>query len=279
MAIPDQYNAWTKFTTEEPYCKFFENKKQATRTNTAELQRQTYVAAPAATPAAAAEECEAESEPTETPSQKTRRQKSELSQFHAKYTRMLPSNMSAHFKAESTAFADYHRVRDANFANYAAQDKPYMRIAAELRQIKGNRKRTVVDMGCGLAHLSAELADDARFRFINYDHVALENENVIACDIAHVPLEDAEVDVCVLSFALWGPSCADNLTEAMRILDTGGRLYLIDSTRHWSVPDADTGIIVEGSEGERLVVMIKAAGFEIVKQNADKYCMFVCYKP
>jgi len=275
MAIQTQYEAWTDFITNEPYAKFFNtqtNNKTNTNNNntnpkTTQLQRQTYVAP-----------VEMESNEMESLSQKKIRQKSELSQYHAKYTRMYPCNLSAHFKENPNEFVEYHRVRDANFANYNKEDRPYMRIAAELRQIKTNRTRVVVDMGCGLAHLSAELANDERFRFLNYDHVASE-KNVISCDIAHLPLKNAEVDVCVLSFALWGPSSIDNLKEAMRILDTGGRLYLIDSTRRWSIPDATTGLIVEGSEGQLLMEMVSNTGFQIVKQHIDKYCMIVCSKP
>lgn len=48
------------------------------------------------------------------------------------------------------------------------------------------------------------------------------NERVTACDMAHVPLEDASVHVVVFCLSLMGTNLADFLREAHRVLVPGG---------------------------------------------------------
>ena len=55
-----------------------------------------------------------------------------------------------------------------------------------------------------------------------------------------------------MSFALWGSNCEEYITEAHRVLESGGKLYIIDSTKRWSDANADIGIIEDGMEGYKL---------------------------
>ena len=88
-------------------------------------------------------------------------------------------------------------------------------------------------MGCGLAKIASHFNHNKRFNFINYDHVST-SENIEVCDISNMPLEDDYVDICIMSFALWGSNCADYIKESYFILETTGVLYIIDSTKRWS---------------------------------------------
>lgn len=48
------------------------------------------------------------------------------------------------------------------------------------------------------------------------------NPRVIACDMAHVPLQDASVNIVVFCLSLMGTNLADFLREAHRVLVRGG---------------------------------------------------------
>merc|ERR1719272_2865320 len=66
--------------------------------------------------------------------------------------------------------------------------------------LKARPKSLVVaDFGCGIAEVAQAVPNTVH----SFDLVA-HNEHVIACDIAHVPLENKSVDVALFSLALMG---------------------------------------------------------------------------
>jgi len=81
------------------------------------------------------------------------------------------------------------------------------------------------DFGCGEAFLDKELEN----KVYSFDHVAI-NENVIACDMAHVPMDDASLDTAVFSLSLMGSNYIDYLREARRCLKLDGYLWIAEST-------------------------------------------------
>jgi hypothetical protein len=200
----------------------------------------------------------------------------ELTKYHKKYITMRSDNLAQHFKTNRDEFIEYHRVRDENLETFDQQDRPHERIIAELNKIKTRRQKIVVDMGCGLAKISEHFKNDKRFEFINYDHVST-SENIIECDISHMPLEEDSVEICIMSMALWGSNCQEYIREAHRVLETGGKLYVIDSTKRWSNTD-ENGLIVEGTEGDKLKNILVETKFQIINQCLDKWCMFICEK-
>jgi ubiquinone/menaquinone biosynthesis C-methylase UbiE len=60
------------------------------------------------------------------------------------------------------------------------------------------------------------------------------NDDVIACDMAHVPLEDETLDVAVFSLSLMGANFADYVREAHRTLKLDGKLHVIEATSRFS---------------------------------------------
>ena len=138
-----------------------------------------------------------------------------------------------------------------------------------MTEIKGKRTRSVVDMGCGKAQIADHFTNDSRFTFINYDHVS-SNENVLVQDISNTGLEDHSIDICILCLAMWGSNCQDYVREAHRILESGGKLYIIEATKRWTI---------DGDEpGKRLKSLLEDTGFQITKQSIEKFCLFVCSK-
>lgn len=74
----------------------------------------------------------------------------------------------------------------------------------------------IADFGCGEAQLAKSVVQKVH----SFDLVAA-NDLVTACDMAHVPLTKASVDVAVFCLSLMGTNLQDYITEANRVLKTG----------------------------------------------------------
>jgi ribosomal RNA-processing protein 8 len=68
-------------------------------------------------------------------------------------------------------------------------------------------------MGCGDAVLGTSLTSSNKV--YSFDLVS-KNDNVIAADIANVPLQNNSVDIVVFCLSLMGSNISDFLTEAHR---------------------------------------------------------------
>lgn len=87
------------------------------------------------------------------------------------------------------------------------------------------------DFGCGEAFLSEAL--NGKHTIYSFDHVAI-NENVTACDIANVPLQDETLDVVIFSLSLMGRNFGDYIKEAARVLKLDGTIRIIKSTNRFN---------------------------------------------
>jgi hypothetical protein len=90
------------------------------------------------------------------------------------------------------------------------------------------------DFGCGEAGLAAAVSD--RHTVHSFDHVAA-NEDVVACDMARVPLGDATLDLAVFSLSLMGSNFADYIREAHRTLKIDGELHVIEASSRFGDRD------------------------------------------
>jgi hypothetical protein len=90
---------------------------------------------------------------------------------------------------------------------------------------------TIGDFGCGEAKLAEAVSD--RHTVYSFDHIAV-NDKVIACDMAHVPLEDEALDVAIFSLSLMGSNFTHYLREAYRTLKLDGHLHIIEATSRFS---------------------------------------------
>eukprot|EP00124_Ichthyophonus_hoferi_P004352 Ihof_evm2s468 gene=Ihof_evmTU2s468 len=88
----------------------------------------------------------------------------------------------------------------------------------------------VGDFGCGEAKIGAT----ARQKVHSFDLVAA-NDTVTACDIAHVPLPKASLDVAVYCLALMGTNYIDFLRESHRVLKPKGILKIAEVSSR--IPD------------------------------------------
>ena len=203
----------------------------------------------------------------ESSEQKRERVHSELSDLHQKYKTLTSEHLGTLFNQNKDLWLKYHTISEENEKSFPEEGIPRNRIIQELNKINTKRTKTVVDMGCGKAQISEHFKSDTRFKFINYDHIS-SDETVISCDISKIPLEDASVEICILSLAMWGSNCKSYLSEACRLLESGGKLYIIEPTKRWT----------ETTNADRLQNLLKECGFKIIEESIEKFSLFECIK-
>jgi len=105
---------------------------------------------------------------------------------------------------------------------------PYEEI---IRWCQARSGYTIGDFGCGEAKLAEAVS--GQHEVYSFDHIAI-NDNVIACDMAHVPLDDETLDVAIFSLSLMGSNFTDYLYEAHRTLRLDGHLHIIEATSRFT---------------------------------------------
>ncbi len=137
---------------------------------------------------------------------------------------------------------------------YREQRKQWSVVPYEemIRWCQARSGYTIGDFGCGEALLAQAVSD--RHTVYSFDHVAV-NDDVVGCDMAHVPLDDGALDVAVFSLSLMGSNFTDYLREAHRTLKLDGHLHIYEASSRFSDLDG----FVKG---------VKALGFEVVGVEA-----------
>jgi ribosomal RNA-processing protein 8 len=214
------------------------------------------------------------SKPLETPAMRKLRVKSELSTLHQKYKTMKSSNLAEMFQTNPDLWHTYHETSENNEQSFDQSSIPRNRIISELNKVKTIRSKLVIDMGCGKAHIANHFATDRRFEFLNYDHIS-SSSTVTQGDISHLPLEDNCANYCILSLAMWGSNCQEYIIEAHRLLESNGRLFIIEPTKRWS-ETTPAGQVIDGTQGTILIDLVTSCGFRIDEQHIDKFCMLKC---
>lgn len=108
----------------------------------------------------------------------------------------------------------------------------------------------VGDFGCGQAQLAIALRDE--YTVHSFDHVAI-SPSVVACDMAHTPLDDVILDVAVYCLSLVGVNVKDYLVEAYRTLKPSGQLLVYHPS--------------ENADRRKFVTGLERFGFAVVKQE------------
>ena len=132
------------------------------------------------------------------------------------------------FDSDPELFAVYHRGFSTQVSKWPIN--PVDRIIAHLKTLPPSL--VVCDFGCG----EAKLAQSVKQRVYSFDLVAI-NDQVTACDMAHVPLKRHTVDVCVFCLSLMGSNLADFIREARRVLKKGGEMRICEVLSRFSSVD------------------------------------------
>lgn len=138
---------------------------------------------------------------------------------------------------------EYHRARHESMQTW--NEIPYEYIASKIK----NKNRVVADFGCGENLMKTFIPNNKVYSF---DHIAID-DTVIACDMAHTPLEDESIDIAVFSLALWGSNFEDYFKEAYRLLNYDGLMYIAEPTKSYNE-----------EQRNELVGMLKKNGFTLV---------------
>lgn len=161
-----------------------------------------------------------------------------------------------------------------NFSNATAFKKAFKDVQQrEYPDIKKYKKVNIVA-------LSGTLRGKQRRKILDDFDTAGNNEVIViaSCDdISKVPLDNDSVEICILSLAMWGSNCKDYITEARRILESGGLLYIIEPAKRWSPLD-DDGNIIAGQECGRMKTLLEENTFKIIDQQISKFGLFICVK-
>ena len=121
-----------------------------------------------------------------------------------------------------------------------------------IRHLRENLPRGSVigDFGCGQGKLAEELID---FHIVHsFDHVAI-HPGIVACNIAHTPLDDSSLDAVVFSLSLMGSNIHEYVDEAYRVLRLSGQVIIWHPAKH-----NDRTSLVEG---------LRRYGFAIVEEG------------
>jgi len=107
---------------------------------------------------------------------------------------------------------------------------PVVPFKEEIRWLSERDGYVVGDFGCGEAFIAAEAGD--KHTIHSFDHVAID-KRVIACDIAHVPLEDDTLDLAIFCLSLMGSNFTDYIREAHRCLHIDGHLHVWEAASYF----------------------------------------------
>jgi hypothetical protein len=134
-------------------------------------------------------------------------------------------------QANPDEWGEYHsRYREKR------RDWPLVPFEELIRYYADEQGLVIGDFGCGEADLGAALSD--RHIVHSFDHVAI-NDSVIACDVAHTPLEQASLDVAIFSLSLMGSNFADYVREAARVLKRDRVLHIYEATTRFGSTPAE----------------------------------------
>lgn len=115
-------------------------------------------------------------------------------------------------------------------------------------------KQEVGDFGCGDAKICKECPNQ---NVHSFDLVSRQ-PCVIACDIAHVPLSDASLDIAIFCLALMGTNWSEFILESNRCLKPSGQLWIAEVRSRFESES------VGGEEG--FVKSIEKLGFKLMKK-------------
>lgn len=174
-----------------------------------------------------------------------RRQRSygDLSAMNRHWNQTNSAKTAERLRQNPDEWAHYHTLYREARKTWAV-----VPFAEVIRWAEKRSGYVIADFGCGEAKLAAALSD--RHTVHSFDYVAA-NEDVVACDVAHVPMEDEALDVAVFSLSLMGANFTEYLREAWRLLKLDGHLHIYEATSRFT----DRAAFAEG---------LKELGFSVV---------------
>lgn len=178
------------------------------------------------------------------------RTKSDYENFKNRGKRTEHSKFHKEMEENPNLFFEYHKARRNKMSEW--EEIPYEYIAKKIK----NKNRVVADFGCGENLMKTFIPNNKVYSF---DHVAIDS-SVIACDMAHTPLENESIDIAVFSLALWGNNYEDYFKEAYRLMTYDGLMYIAEPSSSYTDDDR-----------KNLINMLKNNGFTVVMNGSQMW--------
>ena len=153
----------------------------------------------------------------------------DFSRMNGRWNRSNSQTTHERLASNPEEWQQYHTLYRASRATW-----PVVPYEEMIKWCQARQGYFIGDFGCGEAKLAQAVGD--RHTVYSFDHVAID-DNVTACDMASVPLEDDVLDVAIFSLSLMGKNFADYLLEAQRTLRLDGQLHIIESSSRFSDRD------------------------------------------
>ncbi|EES04714.1 hypothetical protein BDA96_04G091400 [Sorghum bicolor] len=165
-----------------------------------------------------------------------------------------------YFKNDPNLFDVYHTGYQEQMSHWPEQP-----VNVIINWLKShNASWTVADFGCG----NATVAKNVKNKVFSIDLVS-DDPSVIACDMAHTPLEPSSIDVAIFCLSLMGINYPSYLEEANRVLKPSGWLVIAEVR---SRLDPNNG----GADPEKFSKAIIELGFSLVSKDV-KNKMFILF--
>ncbi|RCV07094.1 hypothetical protein SEVIR_1G220400v4 [Setaria viridis] len=165
-----------------------------------------------------------------------------------------------YFQKDPSLFDVYHTGYQEQMSRWPEQP-----VNVIINWLKSHKTSwTVADFGCG----NAAVAKNVKNKVFSIDLVS-DDPSVIACDMAHTPLESSSVDVAIFCLSLMGTNYPNYLEEANRVLKPSGWLVIAEVR---SRLDPNNG----GADPEKFSKAIIQLGFSLVSKDM-KNKMFVLF--
>ncbi|XP_064945789.1 ribosomal RNA-processing protein 8-like isoform X1 [Musa acuminata AAA Group] len=142
---------------------------------------------------------------------------------------------------------------------------PEQPVNAIAKWLRNQSSLKVADFGCG----NATLAKSVKNKVFSIDLVS-NDPSVIACDMAHTPLDSSSVDVAVFCLSLMGTNYSNYLQEAKRVLKPSGWLLIAEVRSRF---DPNTG----GADPEKFFEAVSQLGFSLVSKDFSNKMFVLLY--
>lgn len=160
------------------------------------------------------------------------------------------------FQSEPELFQVYHSGYREQVLSWP--ENPLDKIITWIKSKHSNA--IIADLGCGEARLS----ESVKNKVYSFDLVSTK-KSVIACNIAHTPLQLTSVDIVVFCLSLMGTNIAEFIKEAHRILKPLGLLKITEVRSRFEN---------EANGVKKFLKLLKNAGFDIVFQKCSNTMFF-----
>lgn len=151
----------------------------------------------------------------------------DLTMMNQKINHATSAQTHQRFLSDPSEWHDYHATYRENRKNWEVI--PYKEA---IKWCKARPYHIIGDFGCGEALLAKDLSNKVH----SFDHVAINN-NVVACDISNIPLQDESLNVAIFSLSLMGTNFVDYLREAHRCLRLDGHIWISEPTSRFTDMD------------------------------------------